>query len=75
MPYGAPIADPPEGSTDDSPAQLHGPGPGIRGRRSRLRSSYFYAPTVLDRVPADADILRQEIFGPVAPVVRFDDIA
>ncbi|MGQ0521097.1 MAG: NAD-dependent succinate-semialdehyde dehydrogenase [Actinomycetota bacterium] len=34
---------------------------------------YFFAPTVLDRVPAGADILRREVFGPVAPVVTFDD--
>jgi succinate-semialdehyde dehydrogenase/glutarate-semialdehyde dehydrogenase len=35
---------------------------------------YFYAPTVLGDVPADAAILREEIFGPVAPVVSFDDV-
>ncbi len=32
---------------------------------------YFYPPTVLVDVPADAEILRQEIFGPVAPIVTF----
>jgi len=32
---------------------------------------YFYAPTVLDRVPADARLLAEEIFGPVAPVATF----
>jgi succinate-semialdehyde dehydrogenase / glutarate-semialdehyde dehydrogenase len=32
---------------------------------------YFYAPTVLSNVPNDADILRSEIFGPVAPVTTF----
>jgi len=35
------------------------------------RRGYFYAPTVLDGVPPDAAILDQEIFGPVAPIVRF----
>ncbi|MFD1214339.1 NAD-dependent succinate-semialdehyde dehydrogenase [Arthrobacter sp. GCM10027362] len=32
---------------------------------------YFYQPTVLGNVPNDADILRNEIFGPVAPVTTF----
>jgi succinate-semialdehyde dehydrogenase/glutarate-semialdehyde dehydrogenase len=34
---------------------------------------YFYPPTVLDAVPAGATMLGEEIFGPVAPVVRFDE--
>lgn len=37
------------------------------------RRGYFYAPTVLGDVPPDAGILTQEIFGPVAPIVRFGD--
>ena len=32
----------------------------------------FYAPTVLADIRADMDILQEEIFGPVAPVIRFD---
>ncbi len=36
------------------------------------RKGYFYQPTVLSDVPPDADILDQEIFGPVAPIVTFD---
>lgn len=36
------------------------------------RAGYFYAPTVLMNVPANARILHEEIFGPVAPVVVFE---
>ncbi len=34
---------------------------------------YFYQPTVLGDVDPDAPILGEEIFGPVAPIVPFDD--
>lgn len=37
------------------------------------RPGYFYAPTVLADVPPDAEILKTEIFGPVAPLVSFTD--
>lgn len=33
---------------------------------------YFYPATVLADVPADARILKEEVFGPVAPVTGFD---
>jgi succinate-semialdehyde dehydrogenase/glutarate-semialdehyde dehydrogenase len=36
---------------------------------------YFYEPTVITDVPADADLLREEIFGPVAPITTFTDDA
>jgi succinate-semialdehyde dehydrogenase / glutarate-semialdehyde dehydrogenase len=32
----------------------------------------FYPPTVLVDVPQDARLLHEEVFGPVAPVVRFE---
>ncbi|MDQ1377727.1 MAG: succinate-semialdehyde dehydrogenase / glutarate-semialdehyde dehydrogenase [Acidimicrobiaceae bacterium] len=34
---------------------------------------YFYPPTVLVDVAPDARLLREEIFGPVAPIVTFED--
>jgi succinate-semialdehyde dehydrogenase/glutarate-semialdehyde dehydrogenase len=45
----------------------------IVGGHSRDGAGYFYDPTVLADVPADANLLREEIFGPVAPVRGFDD--
>jgi succinate-semialdehyde dehydrogenase/glutarate-semialdehyde dehydrogenase len=36
---------------------------------------YFYEPTVLGDVPAGARLLREEVFGPVAPVVPFSSEA
>ncbi|MGW4333964.1 NAD-dependent succinate-semialdehyde dehydrogenase [Rhodococcus koreensis] len=35
-------------------------------------SGYFYEPTVLSSVPADARILKEEVFGPVAAIIGFD---
>ncbi|MSZ40089.1 MAG: aldehyde dehydrogenase family protein [Actinobacteria bacterium] len=32
---------------------------------------YFYPPTVLNEVSRDARILKEEVFGPVAPIVTF----
>jgi len=44
------------------------------GGRALDRPGWYYAPTVLDTVPDGASILREEIFGPVAPIVRFADL-
>ena len=38
-----------------------------------LGSGHFYAPTVLAGVTRDMLIYREETFGPVAPVIRYDD--
>ena len=45
----------------------------VVGGRQRDGRGYFYEPTVLADVPADARLLDEEIFGPVAPVAAFDD--
>jgi len=47
----------------------------VTGGRAPDRRGYFYEPTLLDGVSAEAAILTTEIFGPVAPVVRFSDEA
>lgn len=46
----------------------------LTGGKAPDRRGYFYLPTVLTGVPADAKILHEEIFGPVAPIVNFDGI-
>jgi succinate-semialdehyde dehydrogenase/glutarate-semialdehyde dehydrogenase len=43
----------------------------VLGGSAPPRPGYFYQATVLDDVPRDSGILSQEIFGPVAPIVRF----
>lgn len=35
---------------------------------------YFYAPTLLDNVTQDFDIVHEETFGPVLPIIEFEDI-
>jgi succinate-semialdehyde dehydrogenase/glutarate-semialdehyde dehydrogenase len=43
------------------------------GGRIADDASFGYHPTVLVDVPFDARILKEEVFGPVAPIVRFTD--
>jgi succinate-semialdehyde dehydrogenase/glutarate-semialdehyde dehydrogenase len=42
------------------------------GGSPREGRGYFYEPTVLSSVPDDANLLKEEIFGPVAPVKAFE---
>jgi len=37
------------------------------------RDGYYYAPTIFDRVAPDSPLAREEIFGPVLPVIRVRD--
>jgi succinate-semialdehyde dehydrogenase / glutarate-semialdehyde dehydrogenase len=45
----------------------------VVGGSARDGAGYFFDPTVLGDVPGDARLLKEEIFGPVAPVIGFDD--
>jgi succinate-semialdehyde dehydrogenase/glutarate-semialdehyde dehydrogenase len=45
----------------------------VVGGTARDGAGYFYEPTVLAGVGTDAELMREEIFGPVAPVIAFDD--
>jgi succinate-semialdehyde dehydrogenase / glutarate-semialdehyde dehydrogenase len=46
-------------------------GRALVGGHTRDGAGYFYEPTVVTDVPDDAELLREEIFGPVAPVKGF----
>ena len=35
---------------------------------------YFYAPTLLDEARQDMDIVREETFGPVLPIVTYSNV-
>jgi succinate-semialdehyde dehydrogenase/glutarate-semialdehyde dehydrogenase len=45
----------------------------VVGGQAREGAGYFYNPTVLTEIPDDAELLQEEIFGPVAPVKGFAD--
>jgi succinate-semialdehyde dehydrogenase / glutarate-semialdehyde dehydrogenase len=47
----------------------------VLGGSAPDRRGFYYQPTVIDQVPASAAIAGTEIFGPVAPVIRFADEA
>jgi succinate-semialdehyde dehydrogenase/glutarate-semialdehyde dehydrogenase len=46
----------------------------LTGGKAPDRRGFFYLPTVIKDVARSAGILATEIFGPVAPIVRFDDV-
>jgi succinate-semialdehyde dehydrogenase/glutarate-semialdehyde dehydrogenase len=45
----------------------------VTGGAPLAGTGFFYPPTILSGVPKDATILKEEIFGPVAPIVTFTD--
>lgn len=46
----------------------------LTGGKARAGRGYFFEPTLLTGVRSDARILKQEIFGPVAPICVFDTV-
>ena len=46
----------------------------LTGGKAPNRPGYFVPPTVLSEVPADEHILKEEIFGPIAPIVTVRDV-
>ncbi len=46
---------------------------GQRPEGEQFQRGFWYAPTVLTNVRNDMDIMQQETFGPISPVMAFDD--
>ncbi|HCC56373.1 MAG TPA: aldehyde dehydrogenase [Solibacterales bacterium] len=44
------------------------------GERGPGEGGYYYQPTVLTGCRQDMDIIQNEIFGPVIPIVKFDEL-
>jgi succinate-semialdehyde dehydrogenase/glutarate-semialdehyde dehydrogenase len=66
-----------DGSQRDKVAELveDATGKGAKvlvGGGKREGAGYFFDPTVLSDIRGDSRLLREEIFGPVAPVIGFD---
>jgi putative phosphonoacetaldehyde dehydrogenase len=47
---------------------------GARLLYGNIRAGALYSPTVLDRVDPEMAVVKQETFGPVSPVIRFQTI-
>ena len=46
----------------------------VCGGTTPNREGFYYSPTLLDGVKPDSEIAQTEIFGPVAVIIRFDDV-
>jgi putative phosphonoacetaldehyde dehydrogenase len=57
-----------EAKVDDAVAR------GARLLHGNVRRGALYSPTLLDHVTPDMPVVRYETFGPVSPVIRFDDV-
>ncbi len=47
----------------------------LSGGKALAREGFYFPPTVIEGVPGDAEIGREEIFGPVAAITTFADEA
>ena len=47
---------------------------GARLLQGNTRHGALYAPTVIDQVTPEMTVVREETFGPVSPVIRFDTL-
>jgi phosphonoacetaldehyde dehydrogenase len=47
---------------------------GARLLAGNVRAGALYSPTVIDRVKPEMEVVKQETFGPVSPVISFPDI-
>jgi lactaldehyde dehydrogenase / glycolaldehyde dehydrogenase len=44
------------------------------GKRAESPAGFYYEPTVIAGCKQEMEIIRREVFGPVAPIVTFDDL-
>ncbi|GKU85220.1 aldehyde dehydrogenase [Niallia sp. NCCP-28] len=44
------------------------------GKRADRKEGHFYEPTVLINVKQDSEIVQEEVFGPVLPILTFKDL-
>ena len=44
------------------------------GKRAAREGGYYYEPTVLTGCRQDMEIIRREVFGPVVPIITFEDL-
>jgi acyl-CoA reductase-like NAD-dependent aldehyde dehydrogenase len=56
-----------EQRVDDAVAQ------GAERLYGERRQGALFAPTVVDRIPSDCELVREETFGPVIPIIRCPD--
>jgi acyl-CoA reductase-like NAD-dependent aldehyde dehydrogenase len=52
----------------------HAHGTVLAGGKPLDRAGYFIAPTIVRDIADDARLVREEQFGPVLPILKYDDI-